>query len=89
MATEVDPIELSCSFTRDITLNSAFQANHTTFTQNGDTEDTSPDFTSVFSVQLNEFNYTDNTTYISDGVIVGEELQVNFKKNRNFQVLNN
>ena len=54
-------------------------ANHTTYGQNG-AQTGATDFTSAFIIELLEFNNTNNDTYVSDGVMVGEELLVILQK---------
>ena len=78
VGTQVDPLDISCDYSTTVTVGAGFIANHTTFGQNGDTSGAT-DFTSAFIIELNEFNHTENSTYASDGVMVGEELQVNSK----------
>ena len=75
IATAMNPIHLSCDYSNAVTVDMGFVANHTAFGQDG-AQSGSTDFTSAFVIQLNEFNHTANTTFISDGVMVGEELQV-------------
>ena len=76
VGTQVDPIDLSCDYSTSVTVGAGFIANHTTFGQNGGISGQT-DFTAAFIIELNEFNHTSNSTYVSDGVMVGEELQVN------------
>ena len=77
IGTQVEPIALACNYADTLTLDSNFIANYTDFGQNG-AQTGNSDFTSAFSITLNEFNHTTNSTFISDGVMVGEELQVIF-----------
>ena len=79
IGTQVDPITLSCDYSNTLTLDSNFMANHTTYGQNG-AQTGATDFTSAFIIELLEFNTTNNDTYVSDGVMVGEELLVSFSK---------
>ena len=82
IGTQVDPITLSCDYSNTLTLDSNFMANHTTYGQNG-AQTGATDFTSAFIIELLEFNTTNNDTYVSDGVMVGEELLVIFTRIEN------
>ena len=76
IGTKVEGLSLSCDYAKTLTVESNFKANSSeNVVQDGAISGNS-NFDDIFFINLHEFNETNNATYISDGVVVGQELQV-------------
>ena len=75
IGTKIEEIPLQCDFSRTLELSKGFETAKTTHGQDGTTSGNNI-FSPVFSIQLNEYNETSHAYYQTDGVTVGEPLQV-------------
>ena len=77
IGTKIEEIPLFCDFARELTLESNFEATQSLIGQDGTTLGGN-DFSAVFNINLNEYDENTKSYYKTDGVTVGEPLQVNY-----------
>lgn len=76
IGTKVEGLSLSCDYAKTLTVESNYKANSSENVIQDGAISGSSNFDDIFFINLHEFNETNNATYISDGVVVGQELQV-------------
>ena len=78
IGTGMKEIPLSCEFSRTLTLSQGFHTAQTALGQDGTTGGSNV-FSPVFTMNLNEYNTTSHAYYKTNGVTVGEPLQVCYR----------